>query len=119
EHGLKIGTIAALIEYRSRTETLVERVGSREIRTAHGLFTLHAFKDKPSHAVHLALVRGQWQADDVVPVRVHEPLSVLDALEIDRPMHSWSLDAALAHIAGEGKGVAVLLNCGESASELL
>ena len=119
EHGLKIGTIAALIEYRSRTETLVERVGSREIRTTHGWFTLHAFKDKPSHGVHLALVRGQWGADEVVPVRVHEPLSVLDALELERPMHSWSLDASLAHIAAEGKGVAVLLNCGESAAELL
>lgn len=119
EHGLKIGTIAALIEYRSRTETLVERVGSREIRTAHGWFTLHAFKDKPSHGVHLALVRGQWGADEVIPVRVHEPLSVLDALELERPMHSWSLDASLAHIAAEGKGVAALLNCGESAGELL
>jgi len=119
EHGLKIGTIAALIEYRSRTETLVERVGSREIRTAHGWFTLHAFKDKPSRGVHLALVRGTWSADDVIPVRVHEPLSVLDALELERPMHSWSLDAALAHIAAEGKGVAVLLNCGESADQLL
>ncbi|PZQ75203.1 MAG: 3,4-dihydroxy-2-butanone-4-phosphate synthase [Variovorax paradoxus] len=119
EHGLKIGTIAALIEYRSRTETLVERVGSREIRTTHGWFTLHAFKDKPSHGVHLALVRGQWNADEVIPVRVHEPLSVLDALELERPMHSWSLDASLAHIAAEGKGVAVLLNCGESAAELL
>jgi 3,4-dihydroxy 2-butanone 4-phosphate synthase/GTP cyclohydrolase II len=119
EHGLKIGTIAALIEYRSRTETLIERVGSRDIRTAHGHFTLHAFKDKPSHGVHLALVCGQWGADEAVPVRVHEPLSVLDALELERPMHSWSLDASLAHIAAHGKGVAVLLNCGESAAELL
>lgn len=119
EHGLKIGTIAALIEYRSRTETLIEEVGAREIRTAHGPFMLHAFKDTPSGDVHLTLVRGQWGADEVVPVRVHEPLSVLDVLELERPMHSWSLDAALAHIAAEGKGVAVLLNCGESAAELL
>lgn len=119
EHGLKIGTIAALIEHRSHTETLVQRVGRREIRTAHGEFTLYAFKDSPSGGVHLALVRGTWGADEVVPVRVHEPLSVLDALELERPMHSWSLDAALAHIAAEGRGVAVLLNCGESAAELL
>ncbi|WP_225782786.1 bifunctional 3,4-dihydroxy-2-butanone-4-phosphate synthase/GTP cyclohydrolase II [Xenophilus sp. Marseille-Q4582] len=119
EHGLKIGTIAALIEYRSRTETLVEPVGAREIRTAHGDFMLHAFKDTPSGEVHLALVRGEWAADEVVPVRVHEPLSVLDLLELERPMHSWSLDAALAHIAKHGKGVVVLLNCGESGAELL
>jgi 3,4-dihydroxy 2-butanone 4-phosphate synthase/GTP cyclohydrolase II len=51
--------------------------------------------------------------------RVHEPLSILDALEVGRAMHSWSLDAALARIATEGQGVVVLLNCGESAEQLL
>ncbi len=119
EHGLKIGTIADLIEHRSRNESLVEKIGERTIETAFGTFTAHAFKDKPSQGLHLALVKGSWQADDAVAVRVHEPLSVLDALEINRSMHSWGLDASLRHIASEGKGVAVLLNCGESASDLL
>ena len=119
EHGIKIGTIAALIEHRSQTETLVEKVGSREINTAWGAFTAHAYRDKPSHGVHLALVRGKWNAGDTVDVRVHEPLSVLDALERNRALHSWSLDASLAHLAAEGKGVAVLLNCGESAEQLV
>ena len=119
EHGLKIGTIADLIEHRSRTESLVEKVGSRTIQTAAGEFTAHAFRDKPSNEVHLALVKGPWNADDTVAVRVHEPLSVLDALEVNRTMHSWSLDASLRHIAAAGKGVAVLLNCGESGAELL
>ncbi|MCZ2405404.1 MAG: 3,4-dihydroxy-2-butanone-4-phosphate synthase [Burkholderiales bacterium] len=119
EHGIKIGTIAALIEYRSRTESLVEKVGQRPLRTAFGDFTAHAFRDKPSGAVHLALVQGQWGADEVVPVRVHEPLSVFDVLEVKRSMHSWSLDASLAYIAQQGRGVAVLLNCGESGAQLL
>jgi 3,4-dihydroxy 2-butanone 4-phosphate synthase/GTP cyclohydrolase II len=119
EHGLKIGTIASLIEYRSRVESLVESLGTRSIETAFGRFTARAFRDKPGQGVHLALVRGQWSADDTVPVRVHEPLSVLDALEVSRPMHSWSLDRCLARIATEGKGVVVLLNCGESADQLL
>ena len=119
EHGIKIGTIADLIEYRSRNESLVEKVGSRAVQTAWGEFTAHAFRDGPSGNVHLALVRGQWDAQAEVPVRVHEPLSVLDALEINRSLHSWSLDASLSHIANEGKGVAVLLNCGETAGELL
>ncbi|MCX7278633.1 MAG: bifunctional 3,4-dihydroxy-2-butanone-4-phosphate synthase/GTP cyclohydrolase II [Burkholderiales bacterium] len=118
-HGLKIGTIADLIEYRSRNESLIEKIGSRTIETAFGCFTAHAFRDKPSQGVHLALVKGTWTADTVVPVRVHEPLSVLDALEINRSMHSWSLDASLRHIDAAGQGVAVLLNCGESATELL
>ncbi|MFO1243947.1 MAG: bifunctional 3,4-dihydroxy-2-butanone-4-phosphate synthase/GTP cyclohydrolase II [Ramlibacter sp.] len=119
EHGLKIGTIADLIEHRSRTESLVEKIGERSIETAFGSFTAHAFRDKPSQGLHLALVKGQWQAADTVAVRVHEPLSVLDALEVNRSMHSWGLDASLRHIAAEGKGVAVLLNCGESAAQLL
>jgi 3,4-dihydroxy 2-butanone 4-phosphate synthase/GTP cyclohydrolase II len=119
EHGLKIGTIADLIEYRSRNESLVERIGSRTLQTAHGEFTTHAFRDQPSQTVHLALVKGQWSADAEVPVRVHEPLSVLDALEINRSMHSWNLDTSLQYINQHGCGVAVLLNCGESAEQLL
>ncbi|HWI83159.1 bifunctional 3,4-dihydroxy-2-butanone-4-phosphate synthase/GTP cyclohydrolase II [Ramlibacter sp.] len=119
EHGLKIGTIADLIHYRSRNESLVEKIGTRPLRTAHGEFTAHAWQDKPSHGLHLALVMGQWTADDVVPVRVHEPLSVLDVLETNRSMHSWNLDASLQHIAAEGRGIVVLLNCGEDAQQLL
>ncbi|MES2423090.1 MAG: bifunctional 3,4-dihydroxy-2-butanone-4-phosphate synthase/GTP cyclohydrolase II [Pseudomonadota bacterium] len=119
EHGLKIGTIADLIEHRSRHESLVEKIGTRPIQTLFGEFTAHAFTDKTSHSVHLALVKGTWAADENVTVRVHEPMSVLDALEVARPMHSWSLDASLQRIATEGKGVAVLLNCGESASQLI
>ena len=119
EHGLKIGTIADLIEHRSRVESLVERVGSRVLNTAFGEFTLHAFRDKPAQGVHLALLKGEWTPDEAVLARVHEPMSVLDALEVNRAMHSWSLDASLSRIAAEGRGVAVLLNCGESAAQLL
>ena len=118
-HGLKIGTIADLIQYRSRNESLVERIGSRTLQTAHGEFTAHAFRDKTSQTVHLALVKGQWSAESEVAVRVHEPLSVLDALEVNRSMHSWGLDASLQYINAQGCGVAVLLNCGESAEQLL
>src|SRR5215217_2690337 len=103
EHGLKIGTIADLIEYRSRNESLVEKLGARPLATAYGEFMAHAWRDKPSQGLHLALVKGTWQPDDEVPVRVHEPLSVLDALELGRPMHSWSLDASLRHIAETGR----------------
>jgi len=119
EHGLKIGTIADLIHYRSRTESLVQKVGTRELNTAFGAFTAHAYRDQPSGALHLALVKGSWESTESVPVRVHEPLSVLDALEVGRSMHSWSLEASLRHIADAGRGVAVLLNCGETADQLL
>ena len=119
EHGLKIGTIADLIEHRSRTESLVQRIGSRPLNTAFGEFEAHAFRDGTGGAVHLALVKGQWTATDTVSVRVHEPLSVLDALEVGRSMHSWTLETSLRHMADQGCGVVVLLNCGETAEQLL
>jgi 3,4-dihydroxy 2-butanone 4-phosphate synthase/GTP cyclohydrolase II len=119
EHGLKIGTIADLIAYRSRTESLVHKVSSRTMHTAHGEFTANAYKDMTSGAVHMALVKGSWAADAEVLARVHEPLSVLDALEPNRVMHSWGLAAALERINTQGSGVVVLLNCGESGEQLL
>ncbi|PIT76494.1 bifunctional 3,4-dihydroxy-2-butanone-4-phosphate synthase/GTP cyclohydrolase II [Limnohabitans sp. B9-3] len=119
EHGLKIGTIADLIEHRSRNESLVHKVGSRPMHTSHGEFSANAYKDMTSGAVHLALVKGTWQPDAEVLARVHEPLSVFDALEPNRVMHSWGLDAAMQRIDKEGHGVVVLLNCGESGEQLL
>ncbi|WCM94957.1 bifunctional 3,4-dihydroxy-2-butanone-4-phosphate synthase/GTP cyclohydrolase II [Acidovorax sp. NCPPB 2350] len=119
QHGLKIGTIADLIHYRSRNESLVRKVGTRPLQTAAGEFIAHAFRDEPSQAVHLALVKGSWAEGESVPVRVHEPLSVLDALEVGRAMHSWGLDSSLQYIAQQGRGVAVLLNCDESAEQLI
>lgn len=119
EHGLKIGTIADLIAHRSRVESLIENMGTHTMNTAFGEFTAHAFRDTTGKGVHLALVRGEWAASEAISVRVHEPLSVLDALQIGRTMHTWSLDATLSHIANEGKGVIVLLNCGESGEQLL
>src|SRR5512132_1569039 len=84
EHGLKIGTIADLIEHRSRNESLVEKIGSRPMQTAYGEFIAHAWRDKPSHGLHLSLVKGTWSPDEAVAVRVHEPMSLLDALETNR-----------------------------------
>lgn len=119
KHGLKIGTIADLIEYRSRHESLIEQVGVRTLHTAHGSFKAHAFRDKVHDGLHLALVKGQWQAQEPVTVRVHEPLSVFDTLDIQGGVHSWNLNEALTRIAQESFGVIVLLNCGESSDELL
>jgi 3,4-dihydroxy 2-butanone 4-phosphate synthase / GTP cyclohydrolase II len=117
-HGLKIGTIAALIEHRSQSESLVEKLGTRAMQTAFGEFTAHLFRDTSAREMHMALVRGNWSEKDPVAARVHEPFSVLDALEVNRAMHSWSLDASLRHVAKEGRGVVVLLNCTENAGQL-
>ncbi len=119
QHGLKIGTIADLIHYRAANESLVERVGSRTINTTAGAFELIAYRDLPSRSAHLALVRGPIDPERETLVRVHEPLSILDALDVDVSTHSWPLPRALAAIAEAGSGVVVLLNCGESADSLL
>jgi 3,4-dihydroxy 2-butanone 4-phosphate synthase/GTP cyclohydrolase II len=116
-HGLKIGTIASLIEYRSRNETLIERVGTRKLSTAQGEFDCIAFRDRTG-GLHMALKRGGWTAADEVLVRVHEPLSVMDLLDTGHSDHSWPLPRALAAIQASERGVAVLLNCGESAEAL-
>jgi 3,4-dihydroxy 2-butanone 4-phosphate synthase/GTP cyclohydrolase II len=118
QHGVKIGTIADLIGHRSRNETLVERLSSREIVTPFGNFDCHVYRDRTG-AVHLALTRGQWSETDEVLVRVHEPLSVLDLLDTGACGHSWPLPRALATLQSAGRGAALLLNCGADAARLL
>jgi 3,4-dihydroxy 2-butanone 4-phosphate synthase / GTP cyclohydrolase II len=119
QHGLKIGTIADLIHYRSRTESIVERVAERTMQTAHGAFRAVLYRDQPSGSPHIALVRGTPTPDRETPVRVHEPLSVLDLLEIDSSTHSWTLDAAMKEIAARDLGAIVLLNCHDSKEHLI
>lgn len=118
EHGLKIGTIADLIEYRGRHESLIQRVAQRKLNTAQGEFDCQVFTDRTG-ATHLALSHGQWTGSDDVLVRVHEPLSVMDLLEAGYCGHSWGLPAALAAIQASPAGVAVLMNCGEDAAGVL
>jgi len=117
-HGLKIGTIASLIEHRSRHESLIERIGARPLETAQGRFDCTVFRDRAG-GLHLALTHGRWRAADEVLVRVHEPLSVLDLLDTAGDAHSWPLPKALAAIRAAERGVAVLLNCGDGTEALL
>jgi 3,4-dihydroxy 2-butanone 4-phosphate synthase/GTP cyclohydrolase II len=118
EHGLKIGTIADLIGYRSRNETLIERVGQRTLTTPQGEFNCMAFRDKGG-GVHLALTHGNWVQSDEVLVRVHEPFTAMDLLDVGHGGHSWPLNAALATLRASNAGVAVLLNCTADAASLL
>lgn len=119
EHGLRIGTIADLIEYRSRTETLVERVSERRLNTPWGAFDAVAWRDKVAGQVHLSLTHGSWAEGDEVLARVHEPLSLMDVLETVATTHSWSLPATLTALQAAPHGVMVLLNAGESGADLV
>src|SRR5574341_988594 len=118
-HGLKIGAIADLIHYRSRTEKLVTRVAERPLDTVHGRFRLVAYAEKTASATHLALAMGDIRPDQETLVRVHEPLSVVDLLDARDNTHSWSVNDALAEIARAKQGVIVLLYRTETAEDLL
>ena len=113
EHGLKVGTIASLIEYRSRNETLIERIGQRPLQTPQGEFHCTAYRDR-SGGTHLALTHGRWTAADEVLVRVHEPLAVMDLLDVEPRGHSWPLLKALGVLRASERGAAILLNCGQA-----
>jgi 3,4-dihydroxy 2-butanone 4-phosphate synthase/GTP cyclohydrolase II len=117
-HKLKIGTIADLIEYRSRNESLVMRLQERDVETAWGRFRLVAYRDLPTGATHLALALGTIRADAETLVRVHEPLSVLDLLDAGRGGHSWGVGEALRAIQAAGTGAVVLMNCSQSGEAL-
>jgi 3,4-dihydroxy 2-butanone 4-phosphate synthase/GTP cyclohydrolase II len=116
-HELKIGTIADLIQYRSQHESLVERVAERMATTAWGKLRLIAYRDKPGARAHLALVHGTIEPQQEVLVRVHEPLSALDWIDLEQSTHSWPLPRALQVITQARCGVVVLLNADESAEQ--
>jgi 3,4-dihydroxy 2-butanone 4-phosphate synthase/GTP cyclohydrolase II len=118
-HDLRIGTIADLIHYRSRTESLVTRVTEKLIDTAYGRFRLVGFSDLTANEVHLALVKGDVTPGNEILVRVHEPLSVMDMLDAGSQTHSWNLNEALRAIAAADSGVVVLLHRSETGDVLL
>jgi 3,4-dihydroxy 2-butanone 4-phosphate synthase / GTP cyclohydrolase II len=116
EHKLKIGTIADLIEHRSRNESLVQRASERDIETAWGRFHLVSYRDLTLGALHLALLHGKPDARQETLVRVHEPSSIVDLLDAGKGSHSWGVGEALKAIQDAGAGVMVLMNCDQEAS---
>ena len=87
------------------------------VQTPHGPFRMIAYLEK-TRETHLALVRGnRTRRRDAV--RVHEPLSLLDLLDMAPGTHSWTVMDSLARIDEAGKGVMVLLNCSESTAQLI
>ena len=119
EHQLKIGTIADLIHYRSQTESLVECVGRRTVRTFAGEFDMAVYRDKLTSATHIALVKGQPSPEEEILVRVHEPLSVMDWIDLDARAHSWNIQSALGAINDAGQGVVILLHRTELGADVL
>ena len=117
-HKLKIGTIADLIQYRSEHESVIERVGTREIQTAWGTFQMVAYRDTVAGNPHIALISGEVDPLRETLVRVHEPTSMLDLLDIHSAGHTWGVGEALQAIKAAPAGVMVFLNCQGSAEHL-
>ncbi len=118
-HGLKIGTIADLIEHRIQHEKLIKRAARRPVQTAYGVLDLVVYVDKTMQRTHLALVKGDIKPEQETLVRVHEPLSVMDFLEQTQYPHSTSVHDALTRISQAPAGVLLLMHHSETSQDLL
>ncbi len=118
-HGLKMGTIADLIEYRLRHEKTVERVAACRLPTAHGEFRLLAYRDTLDDQVHFALVKGAVDPERPTLVRVHQRDDLCDLFGALRPGLPPALDRVLARLAAEPAGVVVVLRKPEDSSALI
>ncbi|MGO1297450.1 MAG: bifunctional 3,4-dihydroxy-2-butanone-4-phosphate synthase/GTP cyclohydrolase II [Vibrio sp.] len=117
-HGVKLGTIADLIEYRNNTETTIERVASCQLPTEYGDFELVTFRDVIDNQVHYALCKGDI-AQGAPLVRVHLQDTFTDLLHSNRNSdRSWRLEQAMERIGQEG-GVLVILGKEESSDLLM
>ena len=104
-HGLKLVTVADLIEYRRRTEKLVERMTTVRLPTAYGDFTAVAFRERLTGKQHLALVRGTVEGEENVLVRVHSECLTGDVFHSLRCDCGEQLEQALRQIVSEERGV--------------
>jgi 3,4-dihydroxy 2-butanone 4-phosphate synthase / GTP cyclohydrolase II len=104
-HGLKLVTVADLIEYRRRHERMVERVTTVSMPTAHGDFTAVAFRERLTGKHHVALVKGEVEGAEDVLVRVHSECLTGDVFHSLRCDCGEQLEQALRQIAAEERGV--------------
>ncbi len=110
KHGLAMITIADLIQYRMRTERLVKRAAVAALPTEHGAFRIHAYESQLDGQTHVALVRGEIGDGKDVLVRVHSKCLTGDVFHSARCDCGAQLDAAMAAVAKEGRGVLLYLN---------
>jgi 3,4-dihydroxy 2-butanone 4-phosphate synthase / GTP cyclohydrolase II len=98
-------TVEDLIEYRRRTEQLVERMTSVRLPTAYGDFTAIAFREKLTGKHHVALVKGHVEGEEDVLVRVHSECLTGDVFHSLKCDCGEQLEQALARIGSEERGV--------------
>ncbi len=109
---LKLITIKDLIEYRLKTDSLIEELVRVDMPTNYGHFKLISFRERnnPTSGEHLALVKGEWKSTDPVLVRVHSSCFTGDILGSLRCDCGEQLHKAMEMVQKEGKGVVLYMN---------
>ena len=121
KHGIKLGTIADLIQYRTLHDKTIDLVSEKPVETDHGKFTLRTYTDKVSDAIHHALVMGEISEDEPCLVRVQVLNTLRDVIGTRRPgfKSTWTLLDSMRRIAEDGVGVIVLVGQEHSFAEEL
>ncbi len=107
---LKVISIKDLIEYRLKTDSLIEEIVRVDMPTKYGHFKLVAFKEKNTHNEHLALMKGEWQKDEPVLARIHSSCFTGDILGSLRCDCGEQLHKAMQMVEREGKGLILYMN---------
>lgn len=110
EFNMKLISIKDLIAYRMNNESLVRKLVDVELPTIYGDFTLHAFEERLTGDHHLALVKGKWEEDESVLVRVHSSCMTGDIFGSKRCDCGEQLHQALLQVEKEGRGVVLYMN---------
>lgn len=110
EHDIKLITVADLIRYRLQTERLVKRVSEARLPTDFGEFRIAAFESVNDGTTHMALMLGEIRPDEDILVRVHSQCITGEVFHSKRCDCGPQLDAALAQIGKEGRGVLLYLH---------
>lgn len=107
---LKLVSIRQLIEYRLKKETLIEPLSNVKMPTEYGDFNLRAYRQTNTNEIHLALIKGQWDKNEPILVRVHSSCVTGDIFGSCRCDCGPQLHGAMEMIEKEGKGVVVYMN---------
>ncbi len=119
EHGLKLGTVADLIEHRIRNEKTVEAEAESELDTQYGHFHIKAYREAIDGEVHLALVKGEVKAEEPVLVRVHMLDTLCDLFSAEGEGCGRTLERDMKRISQEENGVLLLLRKEDDNNDLI
>ena len=110
KHDMKLVSIADLISYRLENETLIERTAEVQLNTEFGPFNAISYRQQTDDVEHLALIKGSWEIQDSVPVRVHASSMIGDVFQVSDLGKGPQLHSAMSKIEEIGFGAIVFIN---------